>query len=75
MYYAITKILKKKSESHPRLCLPADAIKLMSRLLPKLQEANADYANDGRGALGPAAAARVHMHDNDQTMQAARVAP
>jgi hypothetical protein len=31
--------------------LPADAIKLLSRISPELAEANADYANHGAHAL------------------------
>ena len=60
-----SKILK--TQMHPNTAahipLPRhpDLIKLLSRILPKLQEANADCANAGRGAHGPAAAARVGM--------------
>ena len=38
-----------------------DLIKLLSRIVPELAEANADCANAGRGARGPAASARVRM--------------
>ena len=61
----ITKILKHKSfQKQPRPYVfvdTADLIKLLSRIVPKLQEANADCANAGRGAQGPAAAARVRI--------------
>ena len=36
-------------------------IKLLSRIVPELAEANADCANARRGARGPAASARVRM--------------
>ena len=56
-----------KDPTHVFVSLP-DAIKLLSRISPELADANTDYANDGGGAKGPAAAARVRM-------QAFRVAP
>ena len=65
MWFLIPKILKRKSfqiqnPTYVFLDTP-DLIKLLSRIVPKLQEANADCANAGRGAHGPAAAARVRM--------------
>ena len=38
-----------------------DLIKLLSRIVPELAEANAGCAHAGCGARGPAAAARVRM--------------
>ena len=65
MWFLITKILKQKSIQIRTLFYnfldTPDTIKLLARLLPNLQEANADCANAGRGARGPAAAARVRM--------------
>ena len=59
------KILKHKStQTQTRTYVfvdTPDLIKLLSRIVPELAEANADYANAGRGAHGPAAAARVRM--------------
>ena len=49
-------------QSHPYVFLDTpDLIKLLARIVPELAEANADCANAGRGARGPAAAARVRM--------------
>ena len=65
MWFLIPKILK--TQIHPNtpahLPLPRhpNLIKLLAHLPPNLQEANADCANAGRGAQGPAAAARVRM--------------
>ena len=63
MWFLIPKILKHKSiqiqnPTYVFLDTP-DLIKLLARIVPELQEANADYANAGRGAQGPAAAAQV----------------
>ena len=60
MWFLISKILKHKSiqiqnPTYVFLDTP-DLIKLLSRIVPELAEANADYANAGRGAHGPAAA-------------------
>ena len=65
MWFVTPKILKHKSiqiqnPTYVFLDTP-DLIKLLPRISPNLQEANADYANAGRGAQGPAAAARVRM--------------
>ena len=55
-----TQIFSKQPRTYPFLDTP-DLIKLLARIIPNLQEANADCANAGRGAQGPAAAARVRM--------------
>ena len=59
MWFLITKILKQKSIQIRTLFYnfldTPDTIKLLSRIVPELSEANADCANAGRGAHGPAA--------------------
>ena len=63
MWFLIPKILKTQifPNTEPHLPLPRhpDLIKLLARLPPNLQEANADCANAGRGAHGPAAGGGV----------------
>ena len=63
MWFLIPKILKHKSfqiqnPTYVFLDTP-DLIKLLSRIVPELAEVNADCANAGRGAHGPAAGGGV----------------